>query len=210
MRTTRRAILRLCSLTVVVISSVAALGASPACLTAQTYWRIPAAFGGAFAGAGVGWIVDIARWSQSDVPGPSLAVTPVGMGLGGVLGFVGGLGADRRLARGDNLTRGTRATLRVATFLAPVAAGSAIAFAIINPSDEGRCVPSPDPNVICTYEPPRPKIASDETVLLVAIGGGAAIGFIAQHRFARALWPKARVGMAPRGRGIAVSIPVGG
>jgi hypothetical protein len=197
---------------IVALSSLLAFSAFPGALTAQTaqtYWRIPAALGGAFVGAGAGWVIDVARAANQGVIGPDLVATPVGIGLGGVLGFVGGLSADRRLARGDSLTRGARFTLRFATFLAPVATGSAIAFAIINPSDEGRCVPSPDPNVICTFEPPPPKIADDGTVALVAIGGGAIIGFVAQHRFARALWPRARVGLAPSGRGVMVSVPAG-
>lgn len=200
---------------VVALASLAALGASPGRLAAQTYWRIPGALGGAFVGTGAGWIVDIARWGGggSDLRGPELTMTPIGMGIGGVLGFMGGLNADRRLARGDTLTRQTRVVLRATTFLAPVATGSAIAFAIINPSDEGSCVPysGPDPNIICTYRPPSPKIASDVTVALVTIGGGAILGFIAQRKFARALWPRARVGVTggPTTRGVTVSFPAG-
>jgi hypothetical protein len=192
-------------LLIVAAASLLALGASPSTLTGQTYWRIPGAVGGAFVGAGVGWTVDIARWAGRDVAGPGLLVTPVGMGIGGLVGFMGGLGADRRLARGDSLSRGGRAALRVATFLTPVATGSAIAFALINPSDD--CVPyqGPDPNIICT--PPR-KIASDETVVFFAIGGGAVVGLLAQRKFAPALRPRARVGLAPTGRGVMVSIPV--
>ncbi|MDQ3996481.1 MAG: hypothetical protein M3303_05635 [Gemmatimonadota bacterium] len=194
---------------IVAATRLLALGAAPSCLTAQTYWRIPGALGGALVGAGAGWVVDVARALDEGVIGPDLIMTPVGIGVGGVLGFIGGLRADRRLARGDSLGRGARVTLRVATFLAPVAAGSAIAFSIINPRDEGSCVPSPDPNGGCTFAPPPSKIASDGTVALVAIGGGAFIGFVAQHKFARALWPKARLGLAPGGRGVMVSIAAG-
>jgi uncharacterized membrane protein (Fun14 family) len=185
---------------------LAALAVSPRSASGQTYWRLPSTLGGAFAGAGAGWIVDIAAWSGRDLGGPTLIGTTVGIGIGGVLGFIGGHNADRRLARGDTLSRATRATLRVATFLAPVAVGSATAFAIINPSDE--CVPyhGPDPNIICT---PPDKIAPDEMVVLTAIGGGALVGLIAQSKFARALWPRARVGVAPSGRGVMISIPVG-
>jgi hypothetical protein len=191
-------------LLIVAAASLFALSASPSSLTGQPYWRIPGAVGGAFVGAGVGWAVDIATWAGRDLGGPSLLATPVGMGLGGLVGFTAGLGADRRLARGDSLSRGSRAALRVATFLTPVATGSAIAFALINSSDD--CVPyqGPDPNTICT--PPR-KIASDETVVFLAIGGGAVVGLLAQHKFARALRPRARVGLAPTGRGVMVSIP---
>jgi hypothetical protein len=196
-----------CRAVVVALASFVALGVSPDRVTAQTYWRIPAALGGALVGAGGGWMVDVARAAGEGVISPDLIATPIGLGLGGVLGFIGGHGADRRLARGDSLSRGARVTLRMATFLAPVAAGSAIAFAIINPSDEPHCVPSSDPNG-CTYEPPR-KIASDEAVLVAAIGGGAVLGWIAQQRFARALHPRARVGVAPTGRGVVVSVPVG-
>jgi hypothetical protein len=210
MRNPSRATRRSRSRTVIVAAtSLLVLGAAPSCLTAQTYWRIPGALGGALVGAGAGWVVDVARALDEGVIGPDLIMTPIGIGVGGVVGFVGGLRADRRLARGDSLGRGARVALRVATFLAPVAAGSAIAFSIINPSDEGRCVPSPDPNVVCTFAPPPSKIASDGTVALVAIGGGAIIGFVAQHKFARALWPKARVGLTPGGRGVMVSIPTG-
>jgi hypothetical protein len=192
-------------LLIVAAASLLALGASPSTLRGQTYWRIPGAVGGAFVGAGLGWAVDIAAWAGRDLGGPSLSVTPVGMGIGGLVGFIAGLGADRRLARGDSLSRGGRAALRVAMFLTPVATGSAIAFALINPSDD--CVPyqGPDPNTICT--PPR-KIASDETVVFLAIGGGAVVGLLAQRKFARALWPRARVGLAPTGRGVIVTIPV--
>jgi hypothetical protein len=211
MQTNSRIVLRPCRRSLIVAAaSLFALGAAPGSVTAQTYWRIPGSVGGAFVGAGVGWAVDIARWRAGDLGGPDLTVTPVAIGLGALVGFVSGLSADRRLARGDSLTRGGRAALRFAMFLTPVATGSAIAFAIINPSDDGRCVPyqGPDPNIICTYEPPPGKIAPDEMVALVAIGGGAVVGFLAQYRFARALWPRARVGLAPTGRGVMVSIPV--
>jgi hypothetical protein len=191
---------------IVAVSTLVALALSPACLTAQTYWRIPAAVGGAMVGAGVGWAVDIAAWGGGDLGGPSLAMTSVGIGLGAIAGFTGGLSADRHLARGVTLTRGSRAALRTSLFLTPVAVGSAIAFALINSSDD--CVPyeGPDPNIICTTEP---SVASDETVALLAIGGGAVIGFLVQHKFAPALWPKTRINVAPTGRGIVVSIPVG-
>jgi hypothetical protein len=208
MKTTCRIVRRLSNRGLILTaSSLFALGASPSSLTGQTYWRIPAALGGAFVGAGAGWVVDVVRAASEDRLGTDLIMTTVGIGVGGALGFAGGLKADRRLARGDSLTRGARVALRLATFLAPVATGSAIAFAIINPSDEGGCAPSPDG--ICTYAPPPGKIASDETVALLAIGGGAVIGFVAQHKFARALWPKVRVGLVPSGRGVIVSIPAG-
>jgi hypothetical protein len=191
---------------IVAITSLLALAISPSTLTSQTYWRIPGALGGAFVGAGTGWIVDIAAWAGRDLGGPTLIGTSVGIGVGGLVGFLGGHAADRRLARGDTLSRAARVTLRLATFLAPVAAGSAVAFAIINPSEE--CVPyrGPDPNIICT---PRDKIAPDEMVLMTMIGGGAFVGLLAQSKFARALWPRARVGLAPSSRGVVVSIPVG-
>jgi hypothetical protein len=182
---------------------------APADAAAQTYWRVPAALAGALVGAGAGYVTDAMVWGGRDLSGPTLSFTPVGVGLGAVVGFMTGLGADRRLARGENLSRGSRVALRTATFLTPVATGVAIAFAIINPSDEAECVPSPDPNVICTYQPPPEKTVSDETVALVAIGGGAIIGFLVQHKFAPALWPKARVNVTPTGRGIMLSIPVG-
>jgi hypothetical protein len=198
-----------CRRSIVAVSTLVALGISPTGLTAQTYWRMPGAVGGALAGAGVGWAVDIAAWSGGDLGGPSLTMTPVGIGLGALVGFMGGLSADRHLARGATLTRGSRAALRASLFLTPVAVGAAAAFAIINPADES-CVQQqlPGGEVTCTYEPPR-KIASDATVALVAIGGGVVIGFLAQHKFAPALWPKARVNITPTGRGIGVSIPVG-
>jgi hypothetical protein len=169
--------------------------ASPPVLTAQTYWRIPGALGGALVGAGVGWAVDIARWGGggNDLGGPGLVMTPIGIVAGGVLGFAGGLSADRRLTRGDTLSRGTRRALRLATFLAPVAVGSALTFAVVNPSEEGS----------------SSKVLSDEIVALLGIGGGAVVGFIAQRTYARALWPRARVGIAPDGRGIVMSLPVG-
>jgi hypothetical protein len=198
-----------CSRAIVVASSIFALATSPTGLSGQTYWRIPGAAGGALVGAGVGWAVDIVAWSGRDLGGPSLTMTPVGIGLGAVVGFMSGLSADRHLARGATLTRGSRTALRASLFLTPVAVGSAVAFAIINPSDED-CVPQPLPDggVGCVYEPPR-KIASDGTVALVAIGGGIVLGFLAQHKFAPALWPKTRVNVAPTGRGVVVSIPVG-
>ena len=184
-------------------STVVALGIAPASLSAQTYWRVPGALGGALVGAGAGWAVDLARAAgDSEFSGVSLIGTPIGLAAGGVLGFMGGLGADRRLARGDTLTLRARATLRLAMFLTPVAIGSATAFAIINPSEEA-CAPSFNPGDVCT--PPR-KIASDETVVLLGIGGGVLLGFVAQHRFARALWPKGRVGLAPSSRGVSLSI----
>jgi hypothetical protein len=180
---------------------LAALILSPMSLRAQTYWRVPGAVGGALAGAGVGWAIDIAAWGGGDLGGPSLTMTPVGIGLGAVAGFFGGLSADRHLARGESLTRGSRGALRIALFLTPVAIGSATAFALINSSDEPLCGPS-------GCEEQR-KFASDETIALVSIGGGAVIGFILQHKFAPALWPKMRVNVAPTGRGVMVAVPVG-
>ena len=208
MRTSHRVPRRYRARTLAAVAALfAVLVVAPSPATGQTYWRVPAALGGALVGAGAGWALDIARWAGSDDLGPSLAVTPVGLAIGGLVGFGAGLSADRRLARGDTLRRGTRAMLRVATFLAPVAIGSAAAFAIINPSDE-RCVPAPDPSLGCTYQPVR-KALSDETVAVLGIGGGIVVGFVAQYRFAPALWPKARVGLAPDGRGVVVSIPAG-
>lgn len=191
---------------VVLLSAM--LLAIPRPVMSQTYWRAPAGLGGALAGAGIGWAVDIARWGMRDLRGPSLTLTPIGLGVGGVLGFMGGLSADHRLARGDTLSRGARRSLRLATFLAPVAVGSTAAFAIINPSDQGRCVPyrGPNPDIICTFEPAPRKIISDELAALIGIGGGAIIGFVAQRKFAGALWPRARVGLAPDGRGLGVSL----
>ena len=185
--------------------SLAALAGGPVALSAQTYWRVPGAIGGALVGAGAGWAVDIAAWGGRDLGGPSLNMTPVGIGVGAVVGFIGGLSADRKLARGETLTRGSRVALRTSLFLAPIAVGSAIAFAIINPSEEEGCVTSQGG---CVYEPPR-QVASDETVAILAIGGGAVIGFLVQHKFAPALWPKTRVNVAPTGRGVMVSVPVG-
>lgn len=192
---------------IVIASSFLALVAAPADSSAQTYWRAPAAAGGAFVGAGIGWAIDIAAWGGRDLGGPALNMTPVGIGLGAVVGFIGGLSADRHLARGQTLARGTRASLRTALFLTPVAIGSAAAFAIINPSDDGECVP--DPNIGCTYQPPPRKAMPDEAVALFGIGGGVLVGLLAQHKFAGALWPKTRVNVAPTGRGVVVSIPVG-
>lgn len=179
---------------------------------AQTYWRVPAGLGGAMVGAGAGWMIDIARWAgtNSDAfAGPSLVATPIGMVAGGIAGFAGGLAADRRLARGDSLSRGARGTLRIATFLAPVAVGSAVTFIVVNPSDDGRCVPYDGPYNGCRYEPPPPKAMSDEMVALLGIGGGAVIGFVLQHRYARALRPGVRVGVTRDLRGVLVSVPLG-
>jgi hypothetical protein len=187
----RRLIPRVRGRAVIAAASLVVVAVAPKHLTAQTYWRVPGALGGAFVGAGVGWAVDIAAWGAGDLGGPDLNMTPIGIGVGGVLGFLGGLSADRRLARGESLTRPTRVALRAATFLAPVAAGSAIAFAIINPSDET-----------------GDEGGSDEAVALVAIGGGVVVGYLAQRRFARALHPRVRVGLAPDGRGVMVSMPL--
>jgi hypothetical protein len=187
------------------------VAAAPRLLTAQTYWRVPGALGGALTGAGVGWAIDIARWGISNEPyGPRLTVAPVGIGVGGLLGFMDGLRADRKLARGDTLTRVARYRLRAATFLAPVAVGSAIAFTVINPS-ETDCVPytGPDPYLTCEYQNPRQKAMSDERVALLGIGGGVVVGILAQHRFAKALSPRTRVGIAPNGRGVKVTVPIG-
>jgi hypothetical protein len=192
----RHAIRRSRSASALTVLCIVLAAVVPRALAAQTYWRVPGGLGGALAGAGAGWMIDVARWGggSSDEPfrGPTLVMTPIGLGIGGVLGFLGGSSADKRLARGDTLTRGGRAALRVATFLAPVAVGSAIAFTVINPSDEG-----------------RPKAVSDEMVAMLTIGGGTVLGFVAQHKFAPALRPRARIGVAPHGRGVALSIPVG-
>lgn len=203
--------MRLAGTTILVAASaILAFGAAPEDLAAQTYWRIPSTIGGAFVGAGAGYALDIAAWGGggADLAGPNLTMTPVGIGIGALAGFLGGMSADRRLARGDTLGRGNRVIMRSAMFLTPVAATSALAFAIINGSDAGRCVPytGPDPNVVCTYEPPPRKFASDETVALVAIGSGVVAGWLAQRRFARALRPRARVGVAPNGRGLMISV----
>jgi hypothetical protein len=182
-----------CRTAIVLAAALVAIAASPVCLTAQTYWRVPAAVGGALVGAGAGWAVDIVAWGGGDLGGPELRMTPAGIGLGAVIGFIAGLNADHHLARGKNLTRGSRVSLRTALFLTPIAIGSAVAFAMINPSDDAL----------------QPQAVSDETVALVAIGGGTLVGLFAQHKFARALWPKTRVNVAPTGGGVMLSIPVG-
>src|SRR5688572_11227285 len=103
---------------------------------AQPYWRVPSGIGGALVGAGAGWAIDIASWSGRGAPlsGPTLVFTSIGIAAGGILGYAVGLGADQRLARGDTLSHATRRWLRGALFLSPVAIGSAITFAVINPS----------------------------------------------------------------------------
>ena len=179
--------------------------------TAQTYWRVPAGLGGALVGAGAGWVLDIARWgatSSDQFAGPSLIMTPIGIGVGGLAGFAAGKAADGRLARGDTLSRGARAAMRTVTFLAPVAVGSAATFVIVNPSDEGLCVPDANSYNGCRYEP-APRKMSDEMVALLGIGGGAFLGFVLQHRYAHALWPRARVGLTSDARGISLSMPAG-
>lgn len=181
---------------------------------AQTYWRVPASVGGALAGTGVGWMVDVAVWSQrqhSVFEGPSLSVTPVGMVAGGIAGFVVGLGADHRLAAGDTLSRRMRGTLRVTTFLTPVAIGAATAFAIINPPEEWTCVPytGPDPNIYCTSQPPAPKLMKDETVALLTIGGGIVTGYVLQRVTKKSLWPRARIGLLPSRNGLAITVGLG-
>src|SRR4051812_43638904 len=90
----------------------------------KTYWRVPAALGGALVGAGLGYAADVGIWQGSDLGGPTLVGTTVGIVTGGLIGYAAGAGADRRLARGDTLSAGARRWLRVTTFLAPVAVGS--------------------------------------------------------------------------------------
>ena len=176
-----------------------ALAAVAPRLEAQTYWRVPAALGGALVGAGVGYVADVAIWSKrgDTFGGPTLVGTTIGIVGGGIIGWSGGLRADRRLARGDTLSRGTRRVLRLTTFLAPVAIGSAVAFAIINPS--------PDP-----YAPnPSEPAVDDATVALLGISGGVVIGYVLQHKTAKYLWPRASVGVAPaRDGGVSASIRV--
>lgn len=188
------------------------IAAAPRLLTAQTYWRVPGALGGALVGAGAGYAIDLARWDggtwSDPLQGPSFVMTPIGIGVGGLLGFVVGLRVDQKLARGDSLTRGAKGALRFATFLAPVAVGSGIAFAVINPSERQECIPYNGLSSYCTYQESRPAM-SDETVALLGIGGGMVIGFLAQHRFAHALSPRARIGVAPNGRGVKVTVPMG-
>ena len=178
---------------VFVVAAFATFVATPA--SAQKYyWRIPATLGGALVGAGIGYGVDIMTWSGG-LGGPTLIGTSIGIVGGGLIGFAAGAGADSRLARGDTLNRGTRRALRFTTFLAPVAVGSAIAFAIINPSED-------------TYSPNYSAPATDDgTVALLGIGGGIVLGYVLQHKTAKYLWPRPRVGIAPApGGGVSASL----
>jgi hypothetical protein len=154
----------------------------------RTYWRIPSTIGGAMVGAGVGWAGDIARWRGEDcgLCGPTLTLTPVGMGVGAVIGFVSGLDADGKLREGDSLSVARRRWLRFSTFLTPAAIGSTLAFLVINPSDY-ECVP--DGPGICTYRE-SDKIMSDETAALLGIGGGIIGGWILQNKTKGALRPR--------------------
>jgi hypothetical protein len=172
----------------------------PALLPAQsrTYWRIPSAVGGAFIGTGVGWMLDVARWEPAScgLCGPTLTTTPIGMAIGGAAGFIGGLAADRRLARGDSLPVAARRWLRVAAFLTPPAIGSLGAFLIINPSDEPECVP--DGSGGCTYRE-REKFMSDESAAMLGIGGGALAGWLLQNKTKGALRPRVTAGTGSLG-----------
>ena len=164
----------------------------------KTYWRVPSALGGAMAGAGVGYAFDIMRWNASGCffCGPSLELTQAGIALGGTFGFLGGLAADRRLARGDSLSTGARRWLRLSAFLAPAAIGSSAAFLIINPSDEGECVP--DGSGSCFYAEKK-KIADDGTVAFLGIGGGIFAGWILQEKTKGALRPRVTAGTGSLG-----------
>lgn len=161
----------------------------------RTVWWIPAALAGGLVGTGAGYVVDVIAWSsRDDLSGPTLVFTTAGLVSGAVLGGMGGASADRRLARGDTLSKGGRRALRLATFFAPVAIGSTIAFALINPSEDEY-----NPN----YQPPA---LSDETVAFLGIGGGLFLGWWAQSHFAPALWPARRVGIVPSPGGATMSV----
>ena len=169
---------------------------------AQTYWRVPGALGGSLVGTGVAWMLDIMKWQSTEnnsFGGPSLVLTPIGLVAGGIMGYASGQRADRRLAAGDTLSPGHRLRLRFYTFLAPVAVGSAMTFAIVNPSQEApRCVASSTDPSGCTYVYDEPA-GPDEMVAAMGIGGGVVIGYWLQHRFAPALHPRVRVGAGPGG-----------
>jgi hypothetical protein len=178
----------------------AALAQTPAAARAakaHTYWRVPAAVTGALIGAGVGYALDVAAWN-GELGGLTLAFTTAGVVSGGVLGYISGNRTDRILARGDTLSTARRSWFRKVAFLAPVAVGSGLAFAIINPDDT--CGP---PYESCSYSQPA---MSDESVLLLGVGGGLVLGFVAQHFAARSLRPQSRVSIAPAGNGLSLRV----
>jgi hypothetical protein len=186
-------VVRLASVLALVVS--ASVDAQEVQQHRRTVWWIPGAFTGGLIGAGAGYIVDVTAWaSRDDLSGPTLLFTPAGLVTGALLGGMGGASADRRLARGDTLSKGSRKALRLATFFAPVAIGSAIAFAVINPPEDEF-----NPN----YQSPA---LSDGTVALLGIGGGLVVGFWAQSHFAPALWPARRVSLSPSPGGVALSL----
>ena len=166
----------------------------------RTYWRIPSAIGGAMLGAAAGWSIDVARWSgdSCSLCGPSLTMTPIGIGVGAGLGFLGGLGADEALRRGDTLSGARRRWLRAATFLTPPAIGSALAFLVINPVEE--CVPNQQGG--CTEEP---KVADDGTVAFLGIGGGILVGWILQDKTKGALRPRVTASTGSLGMSVTYS-----
>ena len=155
----------------------------------RTYWRIPSAVAGGMLGAGAGYAIDLARWNAEgcSLCGPSLTMTPIGIGVGAGIGFLGGLNADQTLRRGDTLSVARRGWLRAATFFTPPALGSALAFLVINPSEA--CVPNPEGG--CTEET---KVADDEVVLLLGIGGGTMLGYMLHNKTRGALHPRVTAG----------------
>lgn len=161
-----------------------------------TYWRIPSGLGGAMIGAGVGWAGDVMRWNAEECGfcGPTLTLTPIGIAAGGIIGYIAGVTADERLAKGDSLGSGRRKWLRVATFLTPPAIGSTAAYLIID-GDDYECVPS---GFGCVYRDKK-KFADDETVALVGIGGGVLLGYVLQHKTKGALYPRVTAGTGSLG-----------
>ena len=157
-------------------------------LKSQTYWRASSAIAGVTLGGASGLMFEGARSAMcgldfsSDRDCRMKPAVPMAMALGyGLLGYAGGLHADRKLARGEELSRFTRFQLRGQLFLTPVILAP-LAMTHVKP------------------EPIRQKLT------WAAVGGGAITGYLLQRNFTPALSPRTRVGIAPTRHGVTLTI----
>jgi hypothetical protein len=166
-RPTRPEVSRLMTAALRVIVAFVLLAGGTHAAHAQMQWSRSTAIGYGLAGAALGVIPALDMDFDEVFWAPPLA----GMIAGAVVGHLVGERAERKLARGHELTPTHRTSIRLGTVMLGITTGAAIASLAINPEGPSR-------------------LGSDEAILTAGALGGAALGAVVQWRLEPQLRPE--------------------
>lgn len=153
----------------------------------QTYWRYSSGVAGATLGGGFGWVLKEMSavscgisFSASDSCGRSHPELPLAMAAGlGLLGYLGGLEADRALAKGESLSSFRQFQLRAQLVVTPV------------------LLP---PLLLANMKPDKTR----QALTWAGMAGGAVTGYLLQRKYKPATSPGPKIGIVPTSSGIAL------